>query len=105
MKNELYNVLSGKSQVRFGATIQAITGYLADGTKPSKEIKNTKHFKKQETERLIHYIESQKYWFQDVDYSQYISEGAEQRVYLKNSQYVLKIPGIMTIVTMSSELS
>ncbi|TPV35875.1 hypothetical protein FJ651_02865 [Paucihalobacter ruber] len=91
MKNELYNVLSGKSQVRFGATIQAITGYLADGTKPSKEIKNTKHFKKQETERLIHYIESQKYWFQDVDYSQYISEGAEQRVYLKNSQYVLKL--------------
>lgn len=91
MKNELYNVLSGKSQVRFGATIQAITGYLADGTKPSKEIKNTKHFKKQETERLIHYIESQKYWFQDADYSQYISEGAEQRVYLKNSQYVLKL--------------
>lgn len=91
MKNELLDVLSGKSQVRFGATIQAIACYLADGTKPSKEVKNTKHFKKQETERLIHYIDSNKIWFKDLDLSQYISEGAEQQVYLKNSKYVLKL--------------
>jgi len=91
MKNELLDVLSGKSQVRFGATIQAIACYLADGTKPSKEVKNTKHFKKQETERLIQYIDSNKIWFKDLDLSQYISEGAEQQVYLKNSKYVLKL--------------
>lgn len=28
MKNELQNIISGKSQVRFGATIQKISNYL-----------------------------------------------------------------------------
>lgn len=58
MKNELYNGLSGKSQVRFGATIQAITGYLTDGAQSSKAAKDTKYFKKQETERLEYFVNS-----------------------------------------------
>ncbi len=52
LKYELYNVLSGKSQVRFGTTIQTIAGYLSNGTPPGSTVENTKHFKEQEEQRL-----------------------------------------------------
>lgn len=48
LKNELYNILSGKSQIRFGTVIQTIASYLNDGA--------NKHNKKQEAKRLESYI-------------------------------------------------
>ncbi|UUV21282.1 hypothetical protein NPX36_13280 [Paenimyroides aestuarii] len=30
-------------------------------------------------------------WINNIDFSQYVSEGAEQKVYLKDSEYVLKL--------------
>lgn len=83
MKNELHNILSGKSEVRFGAIIQAITNYLEKSKETSIEIENTKHFRKQETKQLEEYIIQKNLWV-DVDFSQYVSEGAEQRVFLKD---------------------
>lgn len=53
---ELQDVLSGKSQVRFGATIQTIASYLKDGEKTSSAIEDTKHFKSEETKRLEDFI-------------------------------------------------
>jgi len=91
MKNELHNVLSGKSSVRFGTTLQAITRYLTKGTPTSSKIKNSKHFKKQEEEKLESFITKHKLWKVNIDISQYISEGAEQKVYLKDTEFVLKI--------------
>jgi hypothetical protein len=91
MKNELHNVLSGKISVRFGATIQAITHYLTKGTPTSSKIKNSKHFKKQEAESLEGYITKHNLWVSNIDFSQYISEGAEQKVYLKDTEFVLKL--------------
>lgn len=52
LKDELFNVLSGKSEVRFGTIIQAITSYLKDGDIPSSGLEDEKHFKKQEAKRL-----------------------------------------------------
>ncbi|MEI7677644.1 MAG: hypothetical protein WCJ03_12775 [Bacteroidales bacterium] len=91
LKNELHNILSGKSEVRYGTTIQAITHYLNDGEKSGVVAENEKQFKKQETKRLEDYINSQNLWITDIDFSQYISEGAEQRVFLKDSNHVLKL--------------
>jgi hypothetical protein len=90
LKYELHHVLSGKSQVRFGAVIQAIASYLKDGEKTSAIIEIEKYFKKQETKRLEDYISENKLWIY-VDLSQYVSEGAEQKVYLKDSENVLKL--------------
>jgi len=45
LKNEIHNVLSGKSEVRYGAIIQTIAGYLKNGAATSSEIENTKHYK------------------------------------------------------------
>ena len=91
LKNELHNVLSGKSQIRFGTIIQAITCYLNNGAQTSSGVENEKSFKKQETKILEDYITEKKLWIRDIDFSQYVSEGAEQKVYLKDSEHVLKL--------------
>lgn len=91
LKNELRNVISGKSQVRFGAIIQTIANYLGDSSKPSREIETSKQIKQQETEKLELFIDINALWILDIDFSQYVSEGAEQRVYLKDNSHVLKL--------------
>ncbi|WP_245945963.1 hypothetical protein [Flavobacterium magnum] len=90
IKNDLRNIFSGKSEIRFGATIQAIAGYLNNGTQASKEIADSKYFKKQEAEKLDSYISENNLW-KEIDFSQYVSEGAEQKVYLKDSEHVIKL--------------
>lgn len=91
LKDEIYNVLSGKSEVSLGTTIQSITCYLNNGQKASPTIENEKHLKKQEAEKLENYISKNNLWINDIDFSQYVSEGAEQKVYLRDSEHVLKL--------------
>ena len=90
LKNELHNVLSGKSQIRYGTVIQTIASYLSDGAQTSASTEVEKHNKKQETKRLEDYISKKNLWV-DIDLSQYVSEGAEQKVYLKDTENVLKL--------------
>lgn len=91
MKDEIHNILSGESQVSFGATIQSITRYLNNGQKASPTFERKKHNKKQEEEKLEVYISKNNLWIKNIDHSQYISEGAEQKVYLKDSEHVFKM--------------
>jgi hypothetical protein len=91
IKNELFNVLSGKSEVSNGSTIQTIACYLKDGEGTSVSIEDKKHFKKQETKRLEEFVSEKNLWIDTIDFSQYVSEGAEQRVYLKDGEHVLKL--------------
>lgn len=90
LKYELHNVLSGKSQIRFGTIIQSIACYLNDGAQASAIIEDEKYIKKQETKKLESYISDKNLWI-DIDLSQYVSEGAEQKVYLKDTENVLKL--------------
>ena len=90
LKHELHNVLSGKSQIRFGTIIQSIASYLNDGTQTGAIIEDEKHFKKQETKRLENYISEKNLWI-NIDLTQYVSEGKEQKVYLKDTENVLKL--------------
>lgn len=88
--DELHNVLSGKIKIRFGTIIQAIASYLDNGAKSSTIFEIDKHFKKEEAKRLADYISENNLWIK-IDISQYVSEGAEQRVYLKDTEKVLKL--------------
>ncbi len=91
LKYELHNVLSGKSEIRFGTIIQSIASYFVDGSETSKVIEDEKYFKQQETKKLEEYITEKNLWIKDIDLSQYVSEGAEQKVYLKDTEHVLKL--------------
>ncbi|MDR1155500.1 MAG: hypothetical protein LBL04_12415 [Bacteroidales bacterium] len=91
MYNEIQHILSGKSEVRYGATIRAAVNYLGTGAKSGALDKTDKHGKSEETEILKKYIEAQGLWLKDIDLNNYVSEGAEQKVYLKDSRSVIKL--------------
>lgn len=56
LKNELRNIISGKSEVRHGGTIQAITSYLERNSQASGKIEGAKQIREQETEQLKYQV-------------------------------------------------
>lgn len=90
LKNELHHIISGKSQVSYGAIIQAIASYLNNSSQSSHKIENSKQIRLQETKTLESFISERNLWIKDIDFSRYVTEGAEQRVYLIDSNHVLK---------------
>ena len=90
MKHELQNIISGKSQVKHGANIQAATNYVRNGKKTSEVAQGSNHFKKQEEKHLIDFAHQNSLWL-DVNIKDFISSGAEQLVYLKDKKYVIKL--------------
>ena len=91
MNNEVQRIISGESPIRYGANIYAAVSYLRASEKSSTLAKTDKHFKRQETESLKQYIDSQNLWIKDIYLNNYVSEGAEQKVYLKDSKSVIKL--------------
>lgn len=91
LKNELQDIISGKVKVRFGEIIQTVASYLGDGAKTGPKAEGTKQIREQETKRLEDFISKNNLWVTNIDFSQYVSEGAEQKVYLKDTEYVLKL--------------
>jgi len=91
MKHELQNIISGKSQVKFGDTIQTITSYIARGKKTGVELTDKKQVKSEETEIIKTFCEEKKIWIEHINPDLFISSGAEQRVYLQNEFKVIKL--------------
>lgn len=91
MKHELQAIISGKSQVKHGSIIQAITRYLSGSKRAGEMAEDFKQFKKQETEVLKSFITENHLWISSIPLENYISEGAEQKVYLENGKEVIKL--------------
>jgi hypothetical protein len=91
LKNELQNIISGKSKVVFGDVIQTIASNLERSCGASELDKKDEYFKRQETKILIELINNQKFWVSNINFNDFVSEGAEQRVFLKDSKTVLKL--------------
>ncbi|MDR1762364.1 MAG: hypothetical protein LBR64_00190 [Dysgonamonadaceae bacterium] len=90
MCNEVQNIISGKVEVRYGANINAALSYLAGSASSGELDKSDKCFKRAETQRLRRYITENNLWV-NVNIDNYVSEGAEQKVYLKDGKSVLKL--------------
>lgn len=91
LKDELRNVISGKSQVSHGATIQAALSYLKGSARTGRKVKSPKQDKSEEAESLIAFAKENGFWEEHLNLANYISEGAEQKVYLKDSTDVFKL--------------
>jgi hypothetical protein len=91
MKNELQNIISGKSQVKHGANIQAATSYLKNGTRASTLAEKGIDIKKQEEVLIEEFATINSLWIKNLNIENFVSSGAEQMVYLKNQRKVLKI--------------
>lgn len=91
IKYELHNIISGKSKIRVGAIIQSISNYLGDGTITSPKSEISKQDKDQEAKKLLKFIDDHQLWLGEVDLTKFVSSGAEQRVFLKDSETVFKL--------------
>ena len=90
-KQHILVVLSGKSQIRNGEPIQTIARYLRSSKKANRISESEQQIKKQEATRLIDFAKKNNLWFSKFDASNYVSEGAEQKIYLMNSYQVFKL--------------
>jgi Serine/Threonine/Tyrosine Kinase found in polyvalent proteins len=91
MKHELQNIISGKSQVRHGAAIQAIANYLREGKSSSTATKSSKQIKSEEATLIKHYCDQNNFWVSTIDSTTFVSSGAEQKVYLHDKHKVIKL--------------
>lgn len=90
IKYELQNVLSGKSGSSHDALIQTITSYLRTSERASPMAETKHQNKAKEAERLIAFARTNDLFYTDIDKNKFMSEGAEQKVFIENT-YVLKI--------------
>ena len=90
-KQHIRDVLSEKSQIRNGEPIQTIARYLRSSKKANRISESEQQIKKQEATRLIDFAKKNNLWFSKFDASNYVSEGAEQKIYLMNSYQVFKL--------------
>ncbi len=91
MNDEIQHILSGKSQVKHGNFIQTIISFLRRSQETSDLVKGDKHFKEKETKSLIEFIQQNNLWIENINLENYISQGAEQKVYLKDDKSVYKL--------------
>jgi Serine/Threonine/Tyrosine Kinase found in polyvalent proteins len=91
IRYELQNILSGKSEVSHGESIQTITRYLRESLGTSEKNKENESSKSEETKKLTDYINAHNLWNCDINFGLFISAGAEQRVFIKNTRKVLKL--------------
>ncbi|MCR4033396.1 MULTISPECIES: hypothetical protein [Flavobacterium] len=91
MKNELQNIISGKSQVRHGDTIQTISRYLRKSKSPSGTFESSKQIKSEETALIKQFCNRNSFWITSININAFISSGAEQKVYLQNKHKVIKL--------------
>ncbi len=91
LKHELQIILSGESQIGKGNLIETTARYLRGSSKASAMVENSKQDKRKEESRLIEYIDNKSLWITNIKFSDFISEGAEQRVYINGDKSVLKL--------------
>jgi hypothetical protein len=91
MKDEIQHILSGKSQVKHNNLIQATCSYLKRSQGTGTVVEEYKQFKQQETKSLILFVEQENLWLTNIHVENYVSQGAEQKVYLKDGISVLKL--------------
>ncbi len=91
IKHELQHILRGESQVSHGTLIQTIADFLRKGTQTSATTQRNEPNKHQETEELIQYINAHQLWNCNISFDLFLSEGAEQKVYIQGKKSVLKL--------------
>jgi predicted RNase H-like HicB family nuclease len=97
VKNELQSIISGNGAVRNGKIIQTITNHLRTKKKAISGLEKAKFDKEQETQALIEFVESQGLWYNNINDSKYIGEGAEQKIYeFSDPGFVLSKPKYYT---------
>jgi Serine/Threonine/Tyrosine Kinase found in polyvalent proteins len=92
IKDELQHIIQGTSDNSQRTLIQTVASYLKRSSRTGIVAENDKQYKQQETKRLIEYCNENNLFVNDkVSLENFVSEGAEQKVYIKDDKNVYKL--------------
>ncbi len=91
IKNELQDLISGKSGASYDALIQTVTGQLSSGKKTSPMAEEKHQNKAREKEKLIEFAQYSNLLIENISEESFIASGAEQKVYIAGENAVIKL--------------
>lgn len=91
LKNELQNILSGKNIKSYDTTIEAVTSYLRRSKSTSALVETKLSNRQEEKKKLVKFATENNLFYNKIEKKNFVSEGAEQKVYIKNEEYVIKL--------------
>jgi hypothetical protein len=91
IKYELQNIFCENGKVMYEKPIQIAADFLRKSTETSAVAQRNEPNKTEETKKLIAYINVNHLWNCDINFNLFLSEGAEQRAYIKDKSKVLKL--------------
>jgi hypothetical protein len=92
IKDEIQNIIYGKSGNSQKTLIRTVADYLRASERASTLVKKDKQYKQEETKKLIDFCNQNNLWVnKKVNFELFISEGAEQKVFIKNDTTVYKL--------------
>lgn len=92
IKDETQNIIYGKSSNSKKTLIQTVADYLRTSERASTLVKKDKQYKQEETKKLIDFCNQNNLWInEEVNFELFFSEGAEQKVFIKNDTTVYKL--------------
>jgi Serine/Threonine/Tyrosine Kinase found in polyvalent proteins len=92
IKDEIQNIIYGKSGNSQKTLIRTVADYLRASERTSTLVKKDKQYKQKETKKLIEFCNQNNLWVNEkVNFDLFVSEGAEQKVYIKNNKTVFKL--------------
>jgi hypothetical protein len=81
LKNELQNIVAGNEFERQTSLIKAAQNYLRKSFAASKGFENQEPSRTEEERALIDFANKNNLWYNEDDLSNFLAEGAEQKVY------------------------
>ena len=91
MKDDIQHILFGTSQVKHHHLIQTACSYLKGSQGAGAMAQDQQQNKEKEAEELSQFADTHKLWVENINIDNYVSQGAEQKVYLKDGTTVLKL--------------
>jgi len=94
IKDELQHIIFGDEQAGRTSQLKKVQTFLRRHAETSGATQNQKRFKSEETAELINFARQEKLFYeQTISEKDFISAGAEQRVYRLDETYVIKTNG------------
>jgi hypothetical protein len=94
IKHELQSIIIGNGQDGSTSQLKKVHNFLTGNEKAGSKPEKQKHLKSKEEQLLIGYAKKENLFFSDdISEDQFISEGAEQKVYRFDDHSVVKLNG------------
>lgn len=102
LSDEIQRIISGTGTVTKGSAIQAISNYLRKSKEANKSTEEKEFIKEQESEIIIQFARENNLLNNYINEERYLSEGAEQKVYLvEDNIHVRKLNDAIFYLTWS----